>query len=75
VRKGLITRRKQGRAFVYAAQASRDVLRRAAVRELVDGFFDGSEEQLALYLRGAAAAASPAAAEAESDTRIDTVLL
>ena len=80
VRKGLITRRKQGRAFFYAAQASRDVLRRAAVRELVDGFFDGSEEQLAMYLRGAVAAgevpvAAPAAAEAESDTRIDTVLL
>ncbi|SPF43400.1 hypothetical protein SBA4_3030020 [Candidatus Sulfopaludibacter sp. SbA4] len=32
VRKGKITRRKVGRAFVYAPQASRDSMRRAAIR-------------------------------------------
>jgi len=74
VRKGLITRRKAGRAFLYAPQASRDALRRAAVRELVEGFFDGSEEQLALYLRNPEPARARAAA-IESETGIDTVLL
>jgi BlaI family transcriptional regulator, penicillinase repressor len=52
-RKGTLTRRKAGRAFVYAPQATRDAMRQAAVRELVDGFFDGSTEELMLFLRAA----------------------
>ena len=77
VRKGKITRRKVGRAFVYAPQASRDAMRRAAIRELLDGFFDGSEEQLMLFLRAPEARAAATASEAPADeaTRIDTVLL
>ena len=73
VRKGKITRRKVGRAFVYAPQASRDAMRRAAIRELLDGFFDGSEEQLMRFLQppGEPAAAAPA----EEAARIDPVLL
>ena len=51
VRKGKLTRRKVGRAFVYSPQTSRDTMRRAAVRELLDGFFDGSEAQLLMFLR------------------------
>src|ERR1051326_7153299 len=51
MRKGKITRRKVGRAFMYAPQQSRDSMRRAAIRELLDGYFDGSEEQLILFLR------------------------
>jgi len=75
VRKGKITRRKVGRAFVYAPQASRDSMRRAAIRELLDGYFDGSEEQLMLFLRAPEARASAAEAPADEATRIDTVLL
>ena len=77
VRKGKLTRRKVGRAFVYSPEASRDAMRRAAVRELLEGFFDGSEAELLLFLRGSSSALSagvPAAA-ADSDHRIDTVLL
>ena len=77
VRKGKLTRRKVGRAFVYSPEASRDTMRRAAVRELLEGFFDGSEAELLLFLRGSSSALSagvPAAA-ADSDRRIDTVLL
>jgi len=74
VRKGKLARRKVGRAFIYSPQTSRDVMRRVAIRELLDGFFDGSEEGLLLFLRGAGQQASAAAAGAE-DTRIDTVLL
>ncbi|HEY1495318.1 MAG TPA: BlaI/MecI/CopY family transcriptional regulator [Candidatus Solibacter sp.] len=77
VRKGKLTRRKVGRAFVYSPEASRDAMRRAAVRELLEGFFDGSEAELLLFLRGSSALAvsAPAAAVAETDHRIDTVLL
>jgi len=70
VRKGKLARRKVGRAFVYAPQLSRDAMRRAAVRELVDGLFDGSEAALLQYLREPAA---PARVEVQD--RIDTVLL
>jgi predicted transcriptional regulator len=77
VRKGKIARRKVGRAFVYSPQASRDVMRRAAIRELLEGFFDGSEEQLLIFLRSGdlpvISTAPPAAVE--SDGRIDTILL
>jgi BlaI family transcriptional regulator, penicillinase repressor len=50
-RKGKIARRKLGRAFLYAPQASQDSVRREAVRELLDGFFNGSAEDLMRYLR------------------------
>ncbi|HTS31551.1 MAG TPA: BlaI/MecI/CopY family transcriptional regulator [Bryobacteraceae bacterium] len=77
VRKGKITRRKMGRAFLYSPQTTRDSMRRAAIRELLDSFFDGSEEQLVVFLRrsGEASAAARAAAPGEPDGRIDTVLL
>jgi predicted transcriptional regulator len=72
VRKGKLTRRKVGRAFVYSPQTSRDTMRRAAVRELLDGFFDGSEAQLLMFLREPAA---QSARSGEAESRIDTVLL
>ena len=72
VRKGKLARRKVGRAFVYSPQTSRDTLRRAAVRELLDGFFNGSEAELLSFLREPAEAA---VRPAEADGRIDTVLL
>jgi predicted transcriptional regulator len=77
VRKGKIVRRKVGRAFVYSPAESRDALRRVAIRELLEAFFDGSEDELIRFLRQpevreTAKAASAAPAE---DERIDTVLL
>jgi BlaI family penicillinase repressor len=80
VRKGKLARRKVGRAFVYQPQTSRDVMRRAAIRELLEGFFDGSEEDLLRFLRGPAEQAAAVAAGAETaspvdEARIDTVLL
>lgn len=73
VRKGKLARRKVGRAFVYRPETPRDEVRRAAIRELLDAFFDGSEEELILFLRGRAQAAA-AGADGE-EPRIDTVLL
>ena len=80
VHKGKLTRQKVGRAFLYSPHTPRDVMRRAAIRELVDGYFDGSEEQLIAFLRGTghAAAAVVGGAPAppvQDDSRIDTVLL
>ncbi len=72
VRKGILTRRKVGRSFVYAPQESRDSMRQVAVRELLDGFFDGSQEELLSFLRGLRS--QPEAAPAAAD-QIDPVLL
>ena len=74
VRKGKLGRQKVGRAYVYTLKTSRESMRRAAVRELVDGFFDGSEQELMRFLSGTgpAVASKPPAAE---DAPIDTVLL
>src|SRR5580700_7402325 len=52
VRKGMLARRKVGRSFAYAPQSTRDTARRAAVRELLEGYFDGSQEALMLFLQG-----------------------
>lgn len=70
-RKDAVVRRKVGRSFVYAPVLSRDTLRRLAVKELVDSFFSGSEEDLISYLRGRA----PGPARVEAETPLDTALL
>jgi predicted transcriptional regulator len=75
VRKGKVSRRKVGRAFVYTPEASRDQMRRAALREFLDAFFDGSERELTAFLEPAGTRASAVAAGAEEPARIDTVLL
>ncbi len=50
-------------------------MRRVAIRELLDGFFDGSEAELTEFLRGAEPPSAPAPARVEEPGRIDTVLL
>jgi len=50
-RKGAVERRLAGRCFVYAPAVSRESLRRSAVRELIQNYFDGSPEQLLAFLR------------------------
>ena len=75
VRKGQLARRKVGRAFVYSPQTSRDAMRRAALRELTDSFFDGSEAALIQFLRSAPPAPPAPVAPTSEDERIDTVLL
>ncbi len=72
VRKGKLSRRKVGRAFVYAPAESRDSLRRAALKELLEGYFDGSEDALIAFLRDGGETAAPARA---AEDRIDPVLL
>lgn len=72
-RKSAVSRRKVGRAFVYAPSISRETMRRLALNEFVDRFFDGSEKQLAEFLR------TPAPEEPEprinSHAALDAALL
>jgi len=75
VRKGKLTRRKVGRSFVYAPSQTRDLLRRAAVRELVEGYFDGSEADLIAFLNGKPVTTPIPVQEMEPERRIDTALL
>jgi len=78
VRKGKVERRKAGRAYVYVATASRDGLRRIAIRELLEGFFDGSKNELLRYLQQPEAqtlAAAAGAGGSGSGDGIETALL
>jgi predicted transcriptional regulator len=79
-RKGGVARRKVGRSFVYAPVLRREELRRLAIRDLVDRFFDGSEDALIAYLRnGDASAAAPSsnaqAAGNDEEIHLDAALL
>lgn len=73
-RKGAVTRRKVGRSFVYVPVLSRDALRRLAVRDLIDSFFDGSQDQLLNYLRDGQVDV-PEPAQPPAEDRLDTTLL
>jgi BlaI family penicillinase repressor len=75
VRKGKVSRRKVGRAFVYTPETSRDEMRRAAITELLDAFFDGSTPDLIAFLEPPEKLASAVAAGSEERARIDPVLL
>jgi predicted transcriptional regulator len=50
--KGIVQRRKSGRAWVYRANVSADQARAHAVSQVVDGFFGGSAGALATLLAG-----------------------
>jgi len=69
-RKGAVSRRKVGRSFLYTPQAPRDTLRRIALREFLDAYFDGSEEQLREFLQG-----GRVVRDFEPEQRLDTALL
>jgi len=71
-RRNIVSRQKSGRAFIYAPRISKDSIRRLALKEFVDCFFDGSEEKLADFLRrGSSIEQLPS----ESDAGMDTALL
>ncbi|HLK47877.1 MAG TPA: BlaI/MecI/CopY family transcriptional regulator [Bryobacteraceae bacterium] len=75
VRKGKLARRKVSRAYVYSLRTSREEMRRAAVRELVEGFFDGSEGELMRFLAPSEAPAASRPVPEPEEASIDTVLL
>lgn len=61
--KGIVTRRRVGRAYRYQPNLSANEARVSAVEKIVTGFFDGSPEALAAHLaaaRGASRSNAPA---------------
>ena len=50
-KRGFVTRRKPGRSYLYRPKVSRDALREHALKHLVEGFFDGSDDALQSYLK------------------------
>ena len=73
-RKGVTSRRKVGRAFVYSAEVTQSSVRRLAFQEFLNNHFDGSAEQLLDFLRDGANAHSSGRA-AGSSGQLDTALL
>ena len=61
--KGVVTRRKSGRAWLYRPNLSAEEARSRAVDRLVEGFFDGSTGALAAHLSGSEAAPGVRSAE------------
>ena len=80
-RKGVVSRRKAGRAWVYRPNLSVQEARSHALAQLVSGFFDGSAEALAVHLtahgdlapdifRSPATASGPAVTRAQLDSSV-----
>lgn len=78
-KKGAAQRKKVGRYFVYRPAVDRETLRRAALSELVDHYFDGNETSLRRWLGQEPAAAAmngeSSATAAPDDDDLETVLL
>jgi BlaI family transcriptional regulator, penicillinase repressor len=64
-KRGTVSRRKQGRSFLYAAKVSREAIRKLALKEFLNAFFDGSPDALIRYLQDRdSAISSPIASDA-----------
>src|SRR5262249_39219990 len=57
-RKGVVTRRKVGRAYLYRPTLTPEEARAHAIEQVVEGFFAGSPEALAEHLAGHGGGAS-----------------
>ena len=68
-RKGVVERRKAGRAYVYRPRLTAEEARAQALTQVVESFFGGSKEALLLHL--ANGAGSGAAANSESPERLE----
>lgn len=73
-KKGGVDRKRVGRAFVYSPAVDREALRKLAVKELVDSYFEGNYDQLRDWLRGETVT-QPVFREDPDDRRLDTSLL
>lgn len=62
--KGIVARRKVGRAFLYQPKLSAEEARLKAVEKIVEGFFNGSPEALVAHLSDRGNVATPARATA-----------
>lgn len=67
-RRGVVERRKDGRAFVYVPVMQRDKARDLALKELLDAYFGGSVEALKAYLEGEPTLSFPVPSDALDPT-------
>jgi BlaI family penicillinase repressor len=72
-RKGVVERRKAGRAYVYRPRLTAEEARAQALAQVVENFFGGSKEALLLQL--ANGAASGAAPSSESREQLENAAL
>jgi|SRR5579863_2499416 len=66
-RKGVVERRKVGRAYMYSPNLSAEEARTQALGHVIENFFGGSKEALFAHLNGDAPRARAATAAAGSD--------
>jgi BlaI family transcriptional regulator, penicillinase repressor len=71
-RKGVVERKKTGRAYVYRPRLSAEDARAQALGQVLDGFFGGSKEALLAQLGNGATARRAAAAGVASGSAIET---
>lgn len=80
-RKGVVERRKTGRAYVYRPLLAAEDARAQALRQVIENFFEGSKEALLAQLgnpldsRPSIVAAAPAPVPSESEVLADTAPL
>lgn len=76
-KKEVVARKKLGRAFVYVPLVDREALRRIAVKDLLDTYFDGDSSSLASWLRVPipALGLEPLDRQQQSESNLDTSLL
>ncbi|MFY9689053.1 MAG: BlaI/MecI/CopY family transcriptional regulator [Candidatus Acidiferrales bacterium] len=67
-RKGVVERRKKGRAYVYRPRLSAEEARAQALGQVIEGFFGGSKDALLAHLANSAGARRAAAAAVASVT-------
>ena len=72
--KGVVTRHKKGRAYVYQPHLSAEDARTRAVAQLVESYFGGSRQALVSHLGGGGGVAAAATIPAMNE-RIDETLL
>ena len=65
-RKGIVERRKSGRAYIYRANLTAEEARSQALGHVVEKFFGGSKELLLAHLGSTQAPAAPRAAAASA---------
>ena len=69
--KGIVSRRRVGRAYRYQPNLSVDEARVSAIQKIVTGFFDGSPEALAAHLAAAGVRREPSS-QPDLPARVDT---
>lgn len=65
-RKGVVERRKAGRAYIYRPLLTAEEARAQALTQVVENFFGGSKEALLVHLGSAAAPSSESREQLES---------